>query len=324
MSDLRVENGVLIGSRDELYLAGGAHGMLQYALGELRPKPSSVAAFKENLASRKAICESLGLPYLHLVAPEKYKVYCDDFPVKNALSPVDHYRECGDFVYPDKLLQAVSEGRTYFRNDTHWAPHGQIEIACFLASTFGLQKIPEARQAMLAALAPRRFVGDLGNKLATQPSEDALRLRASPLYSEYENGLAQDNSKPVNDGRLILGLSEHPTAQGRLLIFGSSFLWTSMPYLGYLFKEVVFCRTRFFHPEMIHMVRPDYVVSEMAERYLSQVTPDAEAPPFLLMPYLLNRAPTWPESSIRQLTKALMGGREPAWNLFPRPQAPSS
>mgnify|MGYP000317724649 FL=1 len=319
---IEVENGVVKGRNGELYLGGGAHGMLEFATGRAVVAAPLIVALRNNLERRKRIADEFRLPFLHLIAPEKYKVYREDFPVENAISPVDHYLRAGvsDFLYPDEELRRETRGRTYFKTDTHWAPHGIARVVSLIAARFGRSAadIELIEQEMMAALTPHAFVGDLGGKLTPKVEEHSFRARGSHMYRTADNGLARDPAHNVNDARLIVALSDFPTAQGRLMIFGSSFMMTSLPFLAMAFKRVIFCRTRFLHPEMIYMCKPDFVLTEMAERYLTNTPNDEGAPPFLIMPRLLDRTPSWPEEGLRDMVRELSGGCDINWGLFGR------
>ncbi|WP_338248639.1 hypothetical protein, partial [Escherichia coli] len=58
-----------------------------------------------------------------------------------------------------------------------------------------------------------------------------------------------------------------------------------------IFKKVIVLQTRFYHKEMIELVKPGYIFTGNAERYLSNVTSDKEAHAFSLYSYLRNEAP---------------------------------
>jgi hypothetical protein len=317
-----VENGVVKGGSGELYLGGGAHGMLEFARGQAVVAAPLIVALRSNLERRARIAGEFGLPFLHLIAPEKYKVYREDFPIQGAIAPVDYYRRAGvsGFLYPDEELRQETRGRTYYKTDTHWAPHGAARVVSMIAAAFGRSAadLKLIEQEMLAAMTPRSFLGDLGSKIKPPVEEHSLRARGSSLYRTVDNGLGNDPAHNVNDARLILGISDFPTAQGRLIIFGSSYMLTSMPFLAMAFKRVIFCRTRFFHPEMVYMCKPDFILTEMAERYLTNTPNDEGAPPFLIMPRLLNRTPSWPEDGLRDMVRELSGEREINWALFGR------
>jgi len=78
---LTVENDVLIGANDRLYIYQGAHKIWDQARGA-RPIPQeAVNAFDANLRSRRAACERRKIPWCHLLAPDKQTVAHADYPL---------------------------------------------------------------------------------------------------------------------------------------------------------------------------------------------------------------------------------------------------
>ena len=71
-----------------------------------------------------------------------------------------------------------------------------------------------------------------------------------------------------------------------VLIFGDSFFRMMLIHLSAIFSRVICLRTRFLHPEMVTLIRPDVIFTGNAERYLSYVSPDTEAQAFALYPHL--------------------------------------
>ncbi|MDT8291793.1 hypothetical protein RQ846_18940 [Roseomonas mucosa] len=319
---LQIENEVLIGGRGELFLARGAHSVLQFARGAVTPNAASVANMKANLDSRRERADKAGTRYMHLVAPEKYQLYRDDFPIQNPKSLAHFYMEagCKGISYPVEELAGGDEDRSYFRTDTHWAAHGLMRVALLIGARAGIpqDRLNRAREEMLAALAPapEEFFGDLGRKLVPPRGEVQLLLRPSHSLASEENGIGHDYTRPVNDGRLIVTNSLHPEAAGTVLIFGDSYLFHALSYLSYLFCRSVFCRTRFYHDEMVVMAKPDIVVTQAAERYLGFVHADTTAPPFLMLPYLLGRAPSFSPRAAQTIALGLAGGRKVDFGLF--------
>lgn len=63
-----------------------------------------------------------------------------------------------------------------------------------------------------------------------------------------------------------------------------------LPELSRDWRQIVFCRTQFFHAEMVAAVAPDDILTGLAERYFASTRPDAERPHFLAYPLMLGRA----------------------------------
>lgn len=314
---LEIINGVLVGKDGELFLAGGGHSVLDFATGKIKPSEESIRNLARNLETRRNRAKSEGFRFCHVIAPEKYRVYPELFPVSNPTSLARQYIRggCEGFLDPVDELMAESAGRTYGINDTHWAAHGKIVVSRLLAKEAGIDparvEISEHAARSSLEVLEKPFAGDLGNKLQPPVLENAYYFKRTFPHKMIENGITHDTTRPVNDGRLIYSLSEAPSAVNRrLLIFGDSYLHLTLPALAFFFSEVLFCRTRWFHPEVIQMFRPDMVVSQQAERYLSFVFPDEHAPNFFLVPYVLGRQPTIAPEDAEVLSKALNCGRE--------------
>lgn len=321
---------VIVAPNGQLFLAGGRHSVLRFARGEIKVAPHSIEAMQANLAGRRSHADARGIAYLHLVAPEKYKILPDGFPVADPQSPADPYLAAGlTFCYPVDELRA-GPGCAYFRTDTHWAPAGLITIARIIgqAAKTDQARLEGAEGEMRAALedSPEIFYGDLGRKL--DPKEGELRALLKPAHPirMTENGIGHDYLSPVNDGRMIVVESDHPQASGRLLIFGDSYLHHALPYLSFLFSVIVFCRTRFYHEEMVDMVRPDCVVTQAADRYMGAIHRDTQAPPFQMIPFLLGRIPQCEPEAARTIAKHLAGGRTLNFAPFtsPAPKPPAA
>ncbi|QTI82196.1 hypothetical protein IAI58_22900 (plasmid) [Roseomonas marmotae] len=257
-----------------------------------------------------------------MIAPEKYRVVSEAFPIRDAVGLAQHYivGGCEGMLYPVAEFRAETEGRTYYRTDTHWAPHGKIVACRLLAEAAGRSpvEVALAEAAARAALvpAPSRFCGDLGRKLEPKQDEPSLNLKLPHGLRTFENGLPHDYERPVNDGRLVITESDASTARGTLLIFGDSYLHQTLTTLSFFFKRVLFCRTRWFHEEMVVMARPDMIVTQQAERYLSYVFPDSGAPAFLLIAQMLGRTPAPSQVEAIALAQALSCGRVPDLKPF--------
>jgi len=290
MSDLEIENEVIVGKGRELFLASKTRRTLDYLQGNLVPAPANSKAFRQNIESRRAFCKEIGARYVHLVAPDKHHVYEQAFPGEIKFSFADHiHRESGiSFVYPRNYLQGLLPRRTYKRTDTHWSQFGRIAIVTLLARHFLLpeHRIVAGAKDLLACLGPNttRITGDLGNKLNPQDFEDFETFRPSWKFTREFNQMV-----PGNDGVLEILLSSNPNAEGRLVIFGDSYLRDCLDLLSVFFREILFCRTRFLHKEMIQAASADYVLTENVERYFEFVAADSEAPPCLMVPFLLGR-----------------------------------
>ena len=318
---LDVRGDVLVGKNGELYLAGGNHSILKYAEGAKLPalNLSNLAA---NIAYRKEISAKHGARFAHIIAPEKYMVFRDSFPIEAPGSMAQQFFEAGHTgaIYPVQLLSDPGIGRTYAKTDTHWTPAALAAISRLIASVaeIGAATANEVDQRIRAAIktTDEIFYGDLGRKLTPQVGEARPVLSVSADVERFENGVAHDFASPVNDGRLILIESRSAATEKTLLIFGDSYLFHALDYLPFYFKRIVFLRTRFLHEEIVSMVRPAVVISQMAERYLTRVDLDTRAPPFFFVPHLLGRTPQMTAQAAKAFALAFSSGREIDVSVF--------
>lgn len=74
-------------------------------------------------------------------------------------------------------------------------------------------------------------------------------------------------------------------------------------------------RTPFLHPEVIDAMKPDIVLTECAERYLSWVRLDEDRPFFFLYPFLEDNTCSMDKEMAYALSAILSFGRKP-YTLF--------
>lgn len=315
--DIRIENGVIIGEDEQLFLASERHNTIDLLSGKVPIHRNSFTYFARNLKSRREIATQAGARYVHLVAPDKHSVLREEFPFKEFTPVAETYREKtgADFLFPVQALRASSPLKGYCRTDTHWSIRGRIAIAAELARALGFDEATiAARTATLSALVKpteQPFVGDLGGRFTPPRDEPGEVLAPDWRIHAFSNGVTSGNH-----GRINLMISDYPEAQGRLVIFGDSFLAQTLQALTAYFKEILFCRTRFLHREIVLNAAPDYIITENVERYLSAVSSDAEAPPMLLMAPMMGRPARYDGDNVRALGAFLSSRTGSAYRKF--------
>jgi len=250
------------------------------------PHEDSVANFAANNRGRRKWARKHGTTLLDVVAPDKHAALKACFPFETlSLAMLYREREAGVFAY---LRSALADPALHFRTDSHWTPAGQLAVARRLAERLDLPAAwidATARDAALCTRSGADFAGDLGRRLRPQRTEPRQTFKPGWTVLRHNNGAG------MIDGLCVVQFSARPDAKGRLLIFGDSLMMTSLPCLSAFFREIVFCRSRNFHPEIAERVRPDWIVCEVVERYLRDVPADRAAPPFLELPQRLGVAP---------------------------------
>lgn len=279
---------VFIGQDDYLFLSGGQHNVLEYFTGAKSPSPESIAHFHNNTAQRQAYCNTHGITYSSCIFPEKICALRHLLPESATIRSIylRHYESAlsaetsRTVTYPLTCLDGI---QTHFtRTDTHYATLGAIAVTEHLL-TRDLPDQVEHFTAQTEELLTEKsgFQGDLGRKFSPPRSESTRVLDPSrtPRAVSVSNGV-----ETGNDGLLILRKAPKAATDKTLLIFGDSFFRQLLPLLSLVFAKIVFCRTRFFHAELVPAIAPDVIWTGQAERYLARCQPDTDRPHFLSYP----------------------------------------
>jgi len=300
---------VAVGPGDELFLLSKRHETLNYVSGRKRATQREIDDFHETLIRRRKHATGIGARYFHLVAPDKHAVYDASFPI-----PIDyrlgaHYASCipSDLLeYPVSRLQSLLPERVYRKTDSHWSLLGSIAIAAFIAARMGISEpivadgLREMREAMRTE--KKEFSGDLGSKLEPNHREPLQTLVADWEVEEAANVV------PGNEGVFRIFKSSHSQAKGRMVIFGDSFSFQALLPLSRYFHQILCCRTRNYHHEIVSMARPDFVLTQNVERYLSSPGNDKTASTFFLIPQLIGREISYSVPAAKALAEFLSFG----------------
>ncbi|WP_020412110.1 hypothetical protein [Microbulbifer variabilis] len=282
MDSINVENGVLVGNNDELFLAKGNHNPLEYILGDKVVDLESIESFWANIAARASYCAKAGCAFKHVVFPDKHVVQYKDFPLGKVDGLFSYYMEKkwdNSVIYPVSELRGLVE-KPYLKYDTHMNMYGKRLVSyLLLKETLEEISFEDHRKILAENIKTARTQGDLSVKLGLGP--DDVEVISSPKGARYlSNGV-----KGGNNGIVDIYINEKSITNKRLLIFGDSFFRSMLSILAYYFNEILFLRTPYFHTEMYNLYRPDVVFTGNVERYLSKVTCDNEARPFFMYRY---------------------------------------
>lgn len=280
---------VHVGRDGWLFLVGGRNRPL--ALYERSPARFwKLYRWEALIRQRRRRCERMGCRYLHLAIPEKLSVY-GDLAAGLALDPARSFirslgrRLRGEGAYLEitgPLTDARALFETYYRTDTHWTSEG-----CRVAHDAVCAALHAPLRWSLAdrPLTSLDLVGDLGGKLVPPRGEtqhrrevarDARRIEANALVLRFEAGTLGPNLQTCSR---VAFRNDAPDADPRrLLVFGDSFAhFISDALTGMLaetFREVHFVWSAGIDWSLVAQVRPDVVVTEMAERFMTVLPRD--------------------------------------------------
>lgn len=251
--------------------------------------PARLEEVAQRLEVRRRWLAALGIDYVVMIPPEKSTIYPDKLPrrirrfdepscLDLLLSHIAEHTEVKLVDVREELRDARAMGDVYYRNDTHWNPKGAWFGYCGLINTI--------RQVREGITPPRPFTsfdivqetneqGDLAQLMGLSDvfvrhtplmiSRDSLRAKNAPSGSYASSGFFK--YAPVT--KEIQG-SKAP----RLLMFRDSFTVYMIPTLSEHFSRSTYVWTPFFIPEVVLEERPDVVVHEVMELYLSDLLQD--------------------------------------------------
>lgn len=282
-TDYRIEGDVLL-SNGVAFLIGGNHSVLKYATGALKPTEKSIQNFCENIDNRISLTQKDSIPYLHVIFPDKQSVLEDAFPFKPVKRLGDYYLNaiCPSLrkhvIYPADLL--ISTNNAYWPLDTHLTDHGSLVVLRSMLEAVGVQAHDALAHVEKRITRPVNWSGDLGNKFDPPLKQDGILINPDWEAKTLRNNVG------FNDGLIDILLNPEAALDSTVLLFGDSFFRMMLQHLSAIFSRVICLRTRFMHSEILPLIKPDIVFTGNAERYLSNVTSDADAHSFFLYPYM--------------------------------------
>lgn len=313
--EIVIINDVLIGKNENLYLAYGGHNVLDYLIGNREISEESFKNFFTNIQTRSYAAAEVGAKYLHVILPDKHAVLESDFPIKKpnllGLQFMHRYQEFFPQLHYLRDVLVRSTAPTFMRTDTHLNARGNAVAAARIAELLTGEVQTIHLQFLLNDISVKvNWCGDLGNKL--EPKHASIEFQSPTKWIEriYHNNIVGGNN-----GMITLLFNSHAIFGKRMVLFGDSFGHSICHFLAYFFKEIVFFRTPFFHPELVKGIRPDYVVSENVERYLNHVGSDIGCESFLSFPSLNNDSYA-PSESFQEALSAMLNYDSDSYYLF--------
>ena len=304
-----IENEVLVGRDDTLFLAGGAHHVMDLVLKRRLPSQASIDAFTSNIQKRRDWAAKREIPYVHLVFPDKQSIVPERWSLGEPARLADRYLE-GDadlpILYPADRLKAEHE-RTISLVDTHVTHYGSVLVAAELSERLTGGSSEAIRFSIERTLtSAASYSGDLGSKLSPPVSRTQIFSADEPPGAYFHNEL-----RDGNNGIVDIRVNANAPVTGRLVIFGDSFGRDLARFFPYWFQEVIFLRTPFFHPELAGQLQPRYLLTESVERYLESTVSDEERPNFFLYPHFKSEPYRPPQDFLKAFSAVLSGNRPP-------------
>jgi alginate O-acetyltransferase complex protein AlgJ len=271
-----------------LFLVGGSNFVATLYERESGHLPdSTLARWRDVIVERKRRCDALGVQFAHLVVPEKLTIYAHKTAeplVDPDLAPTLRLAQLFDrdpaaYGYVDlvALMRAHRDDvDLYWRTDTHWSPLGCLLGYEILCDALRLERNDD--------LVDRPFVEDirlldLGSKLEPPVYETIREARWSKDATRvYGNAVVRLLEAHEYGGEIHVGcraIFKNPLARNKckILLFGDSFSGVSPFFLTAALAETVseleFVWSANVDWGLVKRAKPDFVVTEIAERYMA-------------------------------------------------------
>lgn len=254
-----------IQGKDGFLFLGGedSNGIIEHINGDKTVTEAAINIHSKNLA----ILDKLKCPYQLVIIPEAHVIYSDKLPEHISISerrPVhtllDQFKS--KIFYPlDLLLEERQNGiEIYSGKDSHWTSLAAQCVYKAMRRNLGIETPYEI------SFDPKFFpeTGDLtiANKLETKQKE----LNASKYFISPQEWMSVFSAGILNNGNL--GYTYNAKGKGRCLAFGTSFSTRLVPYYVCDFQETIFCYGTAIDEAILSMVKPDYVIIELPERFV--------------------------------------------------------
>lgn len=281
------DQSVLIGKQGWLFISSGTNSLMEYHTGQRRLPKAKINQWHKLLSQRIKWHKDQQIEYQHIFVPNKIAVYPEYYPHKlkvEGVRPILQLKQqCGElFTYPINLFSQKKEiYRLYEKQDSHWSFWG-----CYFAYSSICQKlkIVPNLEIINSPFVLNSFKGDLGNKFGLQETipQKKLNLNSRVVYDNQVINNCHQGSVRI--------LKNNAISQGKMIIFGDSFSNPGFPNytkdkrlsarLSTLFaetlNEVHFVWTPWIDYDYIKREKPDFVLTQMAERFLVRVPNDFE------------------------------------------------
>jgi len=284
---------VLIGTENILFLNSGKHSVSNLFTGKKGIAEISKRNFFLNIKRRQNYCDKNNIIYLNVIFPEKLFLYKKYHTINNCRSlyldkyaTSRHFRDDINNLYLGNSLVGVND--VFFKTDTHFSLNGNIEATKSILNIVNKEYIDFQSYTDYikdGTNVKNEFIGDLGRKFDPPISEKTKIF----TLDKQKVVIANNGLKNGNDGIIVLCENESAVSDQTLLIFGDSFFRSLLPHLSFFYKRIFFCRTRFFHHEIVKLIKPETIFTGMAERYMSKIDLDEEKFDFFAYPYIKNK-----------------------------------
>ena len=267
---------VVVGKNYWLYFA--AEHSIELYQNALPLSESDLELMKQRIAGRRDRLAAKGIGYEFAIAPDKHTIYPEFMPSRFLRKPKpSQYAQTMDMaraadlpvvdLRPD-LLAAKPLGQLYRRDDTHW---NDLGVSVALGPMFDAMRPRldvHAAPVSLDDYEQKPLTGDLAEMALINRSELAPVLKSDRSPCDFE--VTEKNWD--NAGHKLFTRTHCPGKPYKVLFIHDSFGLALLSRIGAAFGDMVALWARPTDEQfdaLVEKEKPDFVLEERAERYLS-------------------------------------------------------
>ena len=260
--ELPRSNKSFVGKNDFLFLGGAdSNGLVEHISGNVRITAEALNIHSANVA----LFRKLKCPSVILIVPEAHVLYREYLPEGFCVSddrPINALLKnfAGSFYYPlDFLNRIKADGiQVYTGHDSHWTEVAAHLTYAEMRKKLG-RKFPVKHSYEPSILREARDLR-ISNEVEVKQRELETRKMAQGGWTTmFAAGI-------LNHGNIAS--FKNPKGSGKCLAFGTSFSTRLIAAYADDFRELIFCYGTTIDPLMVEMVKPDFVIVELPERFV--------------------------------------------------------
>jgi acetyltransferase AlgX (SGNH hydrolase-like protein) len=286
---------VHVGRDGWLFLAKGSNEVLRFFTepGFLTQAESN--AWVDILRARRDRLAAMGIAYRHAFVPDKLAIYPEFFDGElpnlgrqpsAAIAEAATAAGLGDVLLDlaGPMRAAKGQAPMYLKTDSHWTFEGCMVAYRTICRSLG---VPPREGLMDRPFSEMEIALDLGGKFDPPIREKARfrsllhharRVSANPLVQEIERLRFRDSAGLLSASSVVFENRSPSCHDARVVLFGDSYS-EFRPHaltglLAETFRETHFHWSASVDFGYVERVRPDIVLSEVAERFVKRLPDD--------------------------------------------------
>lgn len=287
---------VMVGDEGFLFLTGGSNSTAALYDDEGFRSRVPLDQWNDCLKARNAFFANLGIPYRLIVTPEKMTVYGDNkilnTVIENPISPGERFYSAvadnSNIIYPAAYLKEQSKNyQVYPKTDSHWSSIGAFSVFQILCNSFGIDvdfslysKLEEVHLSYHGDLWDAAYGSSEPETFTRRQVPDSIKeIYVNPVVGLKREMKSEDNAG-LHVGSHMIWCNFDAPLKKKIILFGSSFSEYRLEcslfsyLLSLYFQEVHFIWSAHLDLKYIQRHKPDFVVTEMPERFLTQCPAD--------------------------------------------------